>query len=313
MNVEKLLRKTKTVINKPDILAEKALYFSSKVFDDQTYLKMLFAIKSGYKLNLAYPKTFNEKLQWLKIHYRNPIMTKMVDKYMAKSFVSEVIGKEYVVTNYGVWDSFEEIDISQLPKSFVLKTTHDQGGVVIVYDKDNFDINGARKKLNKHLKVQHYYLTREWPYKDVKPRIMAERLLINEENSDIKDYKFYCFQGEPRLMYISHGKQSDTKYLDFFDIQFNRLDISRPGFSQSDIDYTIPETWDLMKELAKKLSNGFPHLRVDFYCVEGKVYVGELTFFQGGGMMPFEPTSWDNTLGDWIDLESVKKEINWKE
>lgn len=312
MYLRNLIRKVRTVISKPKVLPEKGLYLISRALDDQTYLKVLFSIKAGYKLNLNSPKTYNEKLQWLKINYRKPIMTKMVDKYTAKDFVSEIIGEEYIVTNYGVWDSFSEIDFNQLPQSFVLKTTHDQGGVVIVKDKDNFDIKAANQKLNRHLKVEHYYLTREWPYKNVKPRIMAERLLISEKQSNISDYKFYCFHGEPKLMYISHMSQDKKKYLDFFDMEFNRLNISRPGFLQSDINYSLPENWQLMKELAGKLSSGFPHLRVDFYNVEGKVYLGELTFFQGGGMMPFEPVGWDNTLGDWIDLSSVKNEISWK-
>ena len=306
MYLKNAIRKSTTVINKPMILPEKGVYLLSRVLDDQTYLKILFFIKAGYKLNLNHPKTYNEKLQWLKINYRKSIMTKMVDKYTAKDFASEIIGEKYIVTNYGIWDSFSEIDFDKLPQSFVLKTTHDQGGVVIVNDKYNFDIKAASQKLNKHLKVEHYYLTREWPYKNVKPRIMAERLLVSEKQLNISDYKFYCFHGEPKLMYISHVDRKKIKYLDFFDMDFNRLDISRPGFIQSDISYQLPKNWQLMKDLARKLSMDFPHLRVDFYNVEGRVYLGELTFFQGGGMMPFEPMKWDKILGDWIDLSSIK-------
>lgn len=313
MKIKIIKRKIKTVLKNPESILQKTLYSTSRVFSDELYLKLLFPLKTGYRLNLNNPRTYNEKLQWLKVYYRKPVMTQMVDKFAAKDFARNIIGDKYIVDNYGVWDSFQEINFDKLPEQFVLKTTHDQGGVIIVSDKQNLDKIAAKKILDSHLKKKHYYLTREWPYKNVKPKIMAEALLTNEKVGDLWDYKFYCFHGEPRLMYISHGRQSDTQYLDFFDMEFSRLDISRPGFSQSDIDHTIPETWDLMKELARKLSNGFPHLRVDFYCFEGKVYVGELTFFQGGGMMPFEPVSWDDTLGDWIDLDFVKNEINGKE
>ena len=312
MKFQKIKRKVYTFIKNPQILPVKILYKISPLLNDEYYLKLLFPLKTNYKLDLSNPKTYNEKLQWLKLYYRKPIMTQIVDKYEAKEYARKIIGDEHIIESYGVWDSFDKINFDSLPDKFVLKTTHDQGGVVIVTNKNTFDKKAAKEKIERHLKFEHYYLTREWPYKNVKPRLKAEALLVNDKVGDLYDYKFYCFHGEPRLMYISHGRQSDTKYFDFFDMQFNRLDISRPSFSQSDIDYTIPETWELMKELAKKLSTGFPHLRVDFYCVEGKVYLGELTFFQGGGMMPFKPAKWDNILGDWIDLENAKKELGWK-
>jgi len=304
-------RKINTVLHNPQSILQKILYLTSPIFSDNFYLKLLFPLKTGYKLNINSPKTYNEKLQWLKIHYRKPIMTQMVDKFAAKEFARNIIGDEYIVESYGVWDSFDEINFDKLPTQFVLKTTHDQGGVVIVTNKEVFDKKAVKEKLNRHLKVEHYYLTREWPYKNVRPRIMAEELLSDDKVDDLYDYKFYCFHGEPKLMYISHGNQSDIKYLDFFDMNFSKVNINRPGFSQSKLEFNIPENWELMKSLARSLSNGFPHLRVDFYNISGRVYLGELTFFQGGGMMPFYPNDWDLILGSWIDLEAVKKEINW--
>lgn len=307
MKISIIKRKIKTVIKKPSVIPKKVLYFISPVLSDSPYLKMLFRISNGYKLNLSNPRTYNEKLQWLKINYRKPEMTQMVDKFAAKNFARKIIGDEYIVETYGVWNTFEEIDFDKLPEQFVLKTTHDQGGVVVVINKDGFDKKAAKEKLTKHLKVKHYFLTREWPYKDVKPRIMAEALLTDNKLGGLYDYKFYCFHGEPKAMYFSHKSESGIYYLDFFDMNFNKLDIRRPGFSQSNIEFSIPDGWELMKSLARDLSSGFPHIRVDFYSVNGKVYLGELTFFQGGGMMPFYPINWDYTFGSWIDLEKVKK------
>lgn len=284
----------------PKVIVIWLLYKTSPLLPDKLYLKLLFPLSVGYPLNLETPRTFNEKLQWLKLNYRKPIMTKMVDKYEAKKFISNKIGKEYVVENYGIWDNFESINFNSLPNSFVLKTTHDQGGVVICRDKGKLELENAQKKLTKHLKFRHYYLTREWPYKNVKPRILAEKLL--ESDDEFKDYKFYCFNGIPKVMYISQGKKNGKLQLDYFDMNFNQLDIRRPNIESSGKELEKPQQFELMRSLSSKLSEGFPHLRVDFYQVENKLYVGELTFFQGGGMMPFIPEKWDNTFGNWIEL-----------
>ena len=305
-----LKRKFKTVVNNPKALLIKLLYRVSPLLPDALYLKLLFPLHTGYKLNLENPKTYNEKLQWLKINYRKPMMTTMVDKYEAKNYARDIIGDEYIVKTLGVWDDFEQIDFDLLPSRFVLKTTHDQGGVVIVHDKNNFNKEEARKKLTKHLKFKHFYLTREWPYKNVNPRIMAEEYLENTEVGDLWDYKFYCFHGEPKIMYISHGRQSDICYLDFFDMDFNKLDISRRGFQQSFFTLEKPKNWALMKSLAAQLSADLPHVRVDFYEANSRVYLGELTFFQGGGMMPFHPEKWDYKFGEMLDIEKVKRELS---
>lgn len=305
-------RKIKTVLSNPKSVLQKSLYFSSRMFSDKLYLRLLFPLKTGYKLNIDDPKTYNEKLQWLKINYRKPIMTEMVDKFTAKEFARNIIGDEHIIESYGVWNSFEEIDFNKLPKQFVLKTTHDQGGVVIVTNRESFDKKEAQKKLKEHLKFKHYYLTREWPYKDVKPRIIAEALLFTNNSMDLVDYKFHCFHGEPKVMFVTEGRQDKTTHQEFYDMNFNKLHIRRPGFTGSSKSRKKPNSWELMQELARALSIGFPHVRVDFYDIDGKVYLGELTFFTGGGMTPFDPHDWDYTFGNWIDLEVVKKELNWK-
>jgi len=306
MNLKVLNRKIKTIINNPKILIEKLIQSLSPVLSDEVYLKLLFPIRVGYRLNLENPKTYNQKLQWLKLHYRKPIMTKMVDKFEAKEYIKNIVGEEYVVKNLGVWDTLSQIDFDSLPSKFVLKTTHDQGGVVICEDKNTFDFKAAKNKLGKHLKRKHFLLSREWPYKDVKPRILAEVFLNPQKDSSFKDYKFYCFNGLPKVMYVSMGKQEGKMTFDYFDMNYNLLNIERPSIKNSGKPSTKPKHFETMIELAEKLSYGFPHLRVDFFEVDNQVYVGELTFFQGGGLMPFIPSSWDNTFGDWINLDLCK-------
>lgn len=312
MNINTFKRKVFTVIRDPKSVLVKALYFSSPKFNDEIYLKLLFPLKTGYRLNLTNPKTYNEKLQWLKLHYRKPIMTQLVDKYEAKEYARKIIGDEHIIESYGVWDSFDQIDFDSLPDKFVLKTTHDQGGVVIVTNKNTFDKKAAKKKIERHLKFEHYYLTREWPYKNVKPRVMAEALLVNDKVGDLYDYKFLCFHGEPKVMYIAHGRNSGICRFDFFDMDFNRLNVESTTYPKSELIFSCPESWNLMKDLAYKLSEDFPHVRVDFYNIDGKVYFGELTFYTHGGMFPFNQQNWDYTFGDWIDLEKAKKELDWK-
>jgi hypothetical protein len=253
-------------------------------------------------LDLDNPRTYNEKLQWLKLYYRNPILPKLVDKFEYKSFVSARVGQEYVVKNYGIWNSVDEIEFDGLPAQFVLKTTHDQGGVVICKDKMHFNILAAKRKLRGHLKRNLYYLFREWPYREVIPRIIAEELLVEADGADLKDYKFYCFNGEPRIMYIATGRQSGGACFDFFDMDFKHLDIRRPKYGQLGDVFERPENWCDMISLARKMSEGLPHVRIDFYNVGGKIFFGEFTLFQGGGFMPFSPETWDYELGSYLRL-----------
>lgn len=278
-------------------------FTNTKRMSDERYLKLLFKDRVGYKLNLKDPKTFNEKLQWLKLYDRNPEYTRMVDKYEAKQYVAERIGDEYIIPTLGVWDKFEDIDFDALPEQFVLKCTHDSGGLVICRDKSKLDKEAAREKIEKSLSRNYYWHSREWPYKNVKPRIIAEKYMEDSVTRELRDYKFFCFSGEMKAMFIAserYNEATETRF-DFFDRDFQHLDF-RNGHPNADIPPAKPEKFEQMCMLAEKLAGDIPLLRVDFYDVDGKIYFGELTFSHWGGMMPFEPKQWDKKLGDWIKL-----------
>lgn len=275
----------------------------TNILPDGLFLRMEYFRNFGRFPDLKHPKTYNEKLQWLKLHDRRPEYTRMVDKYEAKLYVAEKIGEEYIIPTLGVWDSFDQIDFDSLPDQFVLKCTHDSGGLVVCRDKSRLDMAAARKRITNSLKRNYYWHGREWPYKNVKPRIIAEQYMEDTQTQELRDYKFFCFDGEVKVMFIVTDRQSAVKgtCLDFFDTQFNHLPI-RKGRPNADMLPKKPECFEEMKMLATKLAEGIPHLRVDFYEVDGKAFFGELTFFSGGGIGAFEPEEWDHTFGDWIDL-----------
>ena len=281
-------------------LAQRGLL---KFLPDKAYLSILYRAKFGKKIHWKAPKTFNEKLQWLKVYDHNPVYTTMVDKFEAKQFAAQRIGEQYVVPLLaGPWERFDQIDFEALPDQFVLKTTHDCGGVWICKDKSSLDRQAAKEFLEKHLKRDYYSTGREWPYKNVKPRIFAEAFLAELED-DLRDYKFFCFDGVPKLMFIASERQSkeqETKF-DFFDMDFNHLSIIN-GHPNSPNPISRPENFEKMKELAAVLSKGIPHLRVDFYECSGRLYLGEMTFSHWVGLVPFEPEEWDEKLGSWIKL-----------
>lgn len=272
--------------------------------NDKTYLKIIYRICMKKKLNLDNPKTFNEKLQWLKLYDRNPEYTNMVDKYEVKKYVADKIGEEYIIPTLGVWDKFEDIDFDKLPDQFVLKCTHDSGGLVICKDKSKLDIEKAGRKISNCLKHSFFWGMREWPYKDVKPRIIAEQYMVDESGYELKDYKFFCFDGKVKMLFISSDRADDGKETktDFFDENFTHLPVTKKGKVNADVKPVCPKGFEKMKELAEILSQGIPHARIDFYNVSGKIYFGEITFFSGSGMVPFEPEEWDAKLGEYITL-----------
>lgn len=276
-------------------------------WDDKKYLKRLFKANMGSELDLNNPKTFNEKLQWLKLYDRKSIYTAMVDKYEAKNYIGGIIGEEHIIPTIGVWDKFEDIDFDKLPDQFVLKTTHDSGGVVICKDKNTLDVNAASKKLKKSLKRNYFMNGREWPYKDVKPRIIAEEYLSALEEEGLVEYKIFCFNGEAKIVLVCKGEAHGAgRTNDFMDRDFNRIPVKSLNPISSP-DPVRPEQLDKIIDIAEKLSSGIPQLRVDTYIANGKIYVGELTFFHNGGMCKFEPEEWDYTFGSWIKLPVEEK------
>lgn len=281
--------------------------FFARVIPDKLFLRVQFRLVMGYWMDFQNPKTYNEKLQWLKLYDRNPSYSRMVDKYEAKEYVSGIIGPDHIIPTIGVWDSVDEIDFSQMPSSFVLKCTHDSGGIVICKDKSQFDIDSAKRKLRKAIKINYYYQNREWPYLNVKPRIIAEQLMVDESGFELKDYKWFCFHGEPKALFIASDRMTpgeETKF-DFFDMEYNHLPFTNGHPNAKELPQK-PQSFEEMKDLSRKLSKGIPHVRVDFYDINGHVYFGELTFYHWSGIVPFNPPKWDKTFGDWLHLDLLK-------
>lgn len=279
------------------------------LFSDKLYLSLRFRCRMGYWLNWSHPTTFNEKLQWLKIYNRNPVYTQLVDKYEVKQYVANKIGDKYVAKLLGVWDSPELIDFASLPDKFVLKTTHGGGntGVVICKDKAKLDKGKTLKLLSLAMKSNIYREWCEWPYKNVKRRIIAEEYLEDAETKGLIDYKFFCFNGKVRALFVATERQTRSEpYFNFFDGNYNSLDITQ-GHPQSQVFPSKPFKFEEMKALAEKLSQGFPHVRVDFYEANNNVYFGEFTFFHFAGVVRFSPNEWDYTFGNWLELPIKNK------
>lgn len=274
---------------------------------DKLYLELKYRMVMHKKLNLKNPKTFNEKLQWLKLYNRKPEYTIMVDKYAVKEYVASKIGEEYIIPTLGVWDTPDEIEWESLPNQFVLKTTHGGGnlGVVVVKDKISIDKGLAIRNLSNAMKLDLYKRNREWPYKNVNKRIIAEKFLEDKETRELRDYKFFCFNGEVKALFIATDRQTrEEPYFNFFDADFNCLDFKQ-GHPRNEVLPAKPKTFEKMKEIATILSKGIPHVRVDLYEVNGAIYFGEMTFFHFGGVVRFEPEEWDYKLGEMIKLPIV--------
>lgn len=269
---------------------------------DKAYLIIIYKLIFGKKLDLDNPQSYNEKLQWLKLYDRNPQYTRMVDKYEAKKYVASIVGEEYIIPTLGVWDKFDDINFDKLPQQFVLKTTHDSGGVVICRDKSKFDKVAARKKMEKSLHHDYYRTSKEWPYKNVKRRIIAEKYM-EDESGELKDYKFFCFDGEPRLILVCKNRFSKSGLTeDFFSCNWTHLNIRRPLHPNSETNIIPPVQLDKMISLSKQLSADISFIRTDFYEIGDKIYFGELTFFPASGFEKFVPEEWDKTLGEWLNL-----------
>ena len=277
----------------------------ARYIPDEIYLKRVFKLTVGYRLNLKNPKTYNEKLQWLKLHDHNPLYPTMVDKHAVKDYVAKIIGSEYIIPTLEVYNNPDEIDFNKLPSQFVLKCNHDSGGLVVCKDKSKLDEKSVRERLLICLKRDFYWLGREWPYKNIKKRIIAEQYMEDDETKELRDYKFFCFNGVVKLMFIATDRQNrEEPYFDFYDTQFNHLDLIH-GHPNAPIPPQKPYNFELMIELAEKISKGLPHVRVDFYECNRKIYFGEITLYHHNGTVPFKPEYWDRKLGDLIELTSI--------
>lgn len=277
----------------------------SWIISDKLYLIWKFKKNMGYSLNLNSPKSFSEKLQWLKLYDRKPLYTSLVDKYAVKDFIKKKIGDEYIIPTIGAWDRPEDIDWDSLPDRFVLKTTHGGGGtgVVICKDKATFDKDAAIKCMNKSLSLDLYVHSKEWPYKNVPKRVIAEQYM-EDENGELNDYKLFCFNGKVKVLFVATGRFKNLCF-DFFDENGKILPIDQM-YPHANPVPQIPDSYAKMKELAEKLSQDIPFVRVDFYTIGNKVYFGEMTFFHDSGMVPINPIEWDYKLGEWLELPTVK-------
>lgn len=276
--------------------------------DDKKFIEKMFKATMDYPLNLENPKSFNEKLQWLKLYDRNPLYTKLVDKYKVREYISEKIGDDYLIPLLGVWDDPEEIDFDSLPNKFVLKCNHNSGlGMCICTDKSKIDIKKVKNELKSGL-AQNYYLNgREWPYKNVSRKVICEKYMTDETGKNLRDYKFYCFDGKPKIVGIYQDRNSDKETTgDFFDMNFEWVDL-RFGMPNALNKPQKPQKFQEMIKIAEILSEGMPEVRVDLYISNNKIYFGELTFFDGGGFDKIEPLEWDYKLGSWIKLPKIKK------
>jgi hypothetical protein len=283
---------------------------SKLIKSDKKYLSVYYYLKMGQKLNITKPITFQEKLQWLKLNDRNPSYSQMADKYEVRKIIEKKIGEEYLIPLLGVWENFNEIDFEILPEQFVLKTTHDSGSIVVVKNKNKFLNSRALKKANDKLSValkyNYFYAGREYQYKNLKPRIIAEKFMQDTKQNDLLDYKFFCFSGVPRLVFIASDRfKGGIPKFDFYDMDFNKMPFIAKGHPQAAY-IKKPDNFDQMVSIASKLSQGIPHVRIDLYSINGNIYFGEFTFFHDGGFVPFVPEKWNKILGEWIELPSKR-------
>lgn len=304
-----MISKIKKYLLSPELIISSFIKHCAWSFrsllSDRLYLILLYRGIVGTWPNFKHPCTFTEKLNWMKLYHHKPIYTVMADKVKAKEWISELIGEQYIIPTLGVWENVDDIDFDKLPNQFVIKCNHNSGlGMYICKNKNQMDIEKVKAELNKGLKQDYYACNLEWPYKNIPRRIIAEKFMKNSDGSEIlTDYKFFCFNGEPKFMYCSRDLE-ETPRTDFFDMDYNLLDM-RMKDPNSNHPAPKPECFEDMKKLASILSKGIPHLRVDFYYINGQIYVGELTFYHNAGLFKFHPSSWDKTIGNWINIENL--------
>lgn len=280
---------------------------SHLIRNDESYIKWEYFFVAHKFPNLKNPQTYNEKLQWLKLHDRKPEYSEMVDKVSAKEYVAKILGDEMIIPTLGIWDNFDEIDFDKLPNQFVLKCTHDSGGLVVCVDKTKLDRKAVKRKIEKSLKSNYYLQHREYPYKNVQRRIIAEKFMIDESGTELKDYKCMCFNGKCKIIFVCSNRNVIGREvcMDFFDEQWNHLPFYRGhpnAIEPPSCPVNLKEMVGLANKIAKRIGNSFS--RIDFYNINGRVYFGEITFFPGAGLVLFVPSEWDKKIGDMLILPS---------
>lgn len=279
----------------------KVLKRLSRRIPDPLYIQLRYFYRFHHFCNLRDPQTYNEKLQWLKLNYRVAADAKLVDKYEVKRWVAERIGDTHLIPTLGIYDSVDEIDFEALPDSFVLKCTHDSGGVELVRDKSEIDELQIRENLQRSMSRTYFFSGREPHYLRIPPRIIAEPYVEDDDLGQLRDYKFFCFDGEVKALFVASDRATGKVKFDYFDADFTSLGIRQP-YPNSEVPPQKPPLFLEMVRLAEDLSKGHPHVRVDLYEANGNIYFGELTFFHFSGFQPFKPARWDRTWGDWLTL-----------
>lgn len=282
-----------------------------KYLPDVTRIKMCYQARFGKTLDLDNPRSFNEKLQWLKVNVHDSRHTILVDKYEVKKYMAQIIGEEHIIPTFGVWDSFEDIDFDELPGQFVLKCTHDSGGLSICRDKKTWNLVEAKQKIEKCLSTNYYFSSNEWPYKNIHPRIIAEKYMENVSGYGLRDYKFYVLNGKVRYLYISEGLENHaTASISFLTPDWKEAPFGRSDYRPFKVLPDPPVHLQEMISLAEKLSEDDPFRRVDLYEINDKIYFSEITFFPCSGMMPFAPKEWDMKLGEQLDLTEIMEKVD---
>lgn len=301
--IKTIIRKATTLLRQPKLIILKILHTkAARLIPDKTFVKLSYWSHFGKWLNLNNPITFNQKLQWLKLNHKEPNYCTYADKYAVRNYIKEIIGERYLVPIIGVYDSVDDIEWDILPEKYVLKCTNASGRNIICLDKLALDIDCTKNKLQKWMKDNFFWHGREWVYKTIKPRIIAEQYLEDTTYNELIDYKFMCFNGEPKCLFLCLDRHSNENLkVDFYDMDWKSMPFER-HYNKSSRQIPKPICYDEMVLLARKLSKGIPFVRVDFYEVNGQVYFGELTFFPGNGMEEFRPEYYDELLGGWIAL-----------
>lgn len=274
---------------------------AARIIPDKMLIKLKYQATCGRKLELKNPERFNDKLQWLKLYDRKPRYTRLADKYEAKQYIKENIGEEYIIPLLGVYDSFEEIDFEQLPEQFVLKPNHTSGDIYICKDKSKIDYGELKKNVDQWMKKNYYWLHREWPYKNIRPRIICEPYMVDESGTELKDYKIFCFDGQPKIIEVDFNRFIGHQR-NFYTTEWQYMDFMLEYPNDKDREIKKPAKLDEMLDLAEKLSAGIPHVRVDLYSINGNIYFGEVTFYHESGYGAFKPDSYNYLLGSWINL-----------